>query len=139
MALTQEEADKLDASDPTRQETEIGNEVLAQQTIDASTPRMIRYAVTADATGALSIPVPYGMVITDAHVECTTANVGGTLTLRSGTNAISDAMICAVDKTIVRAGTLDDAYTTLTTATSLNVIANGAADRGIITILGYPS
>ena len=139
MALTQKEADQLDQSDPTRQKTEIGNEVLAQQTIDANTPRVVRFAITANATGALSITIPYDMVILDVWVECTTASGGGTATLRKSTTAITDAMVMAVDKTMVHAGTIDDAQSTILTTDSINVITNGAADRGVVTILGYPS
>ncbi len=139
MSLTENEADIIDNSSPVSQKTELGSEVYAQQTIDSNTPRVIRYAVTADATGALSITVPYNMIIMDVWVECTTANASGTLTLRKATTAITDAMICAVDKVVVRAGTIDDAQSTILTTDSINVISNGAADRGIITILGYPS
>lgn len=102
----------------------------------AQTPVVLKYAVTADATSALSITVPYDMEIYDVVVVCTTANASGTLTLRSGTNAITDAITCAVDKAVDRAATIDDAYASITTSTSLNVISNGAADRGILYIHG---
>jgi hypothetical protein len=139
MTLTSAEADKLNKSDVVRQDTELGTEVLNQQTVDANTPRIVPFAVTADATSGLSITIPYNMVVVDVWVECTTANVAGTLTLRKATTAITDAMICAVDKVVVRAGTIDNAQSTILTTDSINVISNGAADRGIITILGYPS
>ena len=93
-------------------------------------------AVTADATGALSIDVPYDMTIIDAWAVCTTANASGTLTVRSGTNAITSAIVCAVDTTLSRTTLIDDDYSAITTSTSLNVIANGAADRGIVYIMG---
>jgi hypothetical protein len=139
MSLTSTEADKLNKSDPVRQDTELGTEILNQQTVDSNTPRIVRFAVAADATSGLSITIPYNMIVSDVWVECTTANAGGTLTLRKSTTAVTDAMVCAVDKTVVRAGTIDDAQSTILTTDSINVISNGAADRGIITILGYPS
>ena len=65
------------------------------------------------------------------------ANSNGTLTLKNGTNAISDAIICAVDKTITRAGTIDDSVSTLYTTSTVTVDAAGANDRGIMWIIGY--
>lgn len=121
--------DKLTNGSPVLQDAQLG-ELLKD------IPVVVQYAVTADATGALTIPIPYDMLILDIIVECTTANASGTLTLRKATTAISDAIVCAVDKTIVRAGTIDDAQSTILTTESINVLANGAADRGKITIIG---
>jgi hypothetical protein len=102
-------------------------------------PVVISVAITADASAGQSITVPYDMTIYDMSLVCTAASGGGTVTLRSGTNAISDAVVCAVDTTIGRAGTLDDTYTAVTTSTSLNVITNGAADRALVYIYGIRS
>jgi hypothetical protein len=96
----------------------------------------LSYNVTADATAGLAIAVPYPMEILDVIVQCRAANVGGTLQLKNGATAINDAQICAVDKVITRAGTIDDAQSSLTPATVLKVFSNGAADRGLITIIG---
>lgn len=139
MALTATEAAILDRNNPVNQETGLGTELKNVQDIQVQTPRLVTFAVTVDATGALSITIPFNMVIVDVWVECTTANANGTLTLRKSTTAITDAMICAVDKVIVRVGTIDDAQSTLLTTDSINVISNGAADRGKIHILGFPS
>jgi len=95
------------------------------------------FAVTADATGALEITgVPLNARIIGARVICTAANASGTLQLRTNATtpvAITDAMICAVDKVVVYAGTIDDAVTTVG-VDGLQVISNGADDRGIILI-----
>lgn len=139
MSLTTTERDILDKQLPINQQTALGTEIYDMQQIQAYEPIVLTAAVTADATGGQSITVPYAMTIIDAWVVCTAANASGTLTLRSSTNAISDAITCAVDTTLTRAGTLDDAYTAITTSTSLNVIANGASDRGIIYIMGIRS
>lgn len=139
MALSQEEANRIDRMNPDAQRGDLGGEVLAQQTIDSNTPRIVTFAVTADATGALAISIPYNMILIDVIVEATATNGSGTLTLRKSTTAITDAMVCAVDTTIVRAGTIDNAQSTILTTDSINVIANGAADRGRITLIGFPS
>ena len=139
MSLSENNANRINEMNPTAERSQLGTELLAQQSIQAAVPRVVTFAVTADATGALTITIPYDMVIMDVWVECTTANASGTLTLRKSTTAITDAIICAVDKTIVRAGTIDDAQSTILTTDSINVIANGAADRGKIHIMGFPS
>ena len=135
MALTATEAAILDKQLPINQQTGLGTEV---KRVGDNNLYAVQYAVTADATSALSITIPYDMIIVDVIVECTTANASGTLTLRKSTTAITDAMICADDKVIVRAGTIDDAQSTILTTDSINVISNGAADRGKITIIGIP-
>ena len=115
-------------------------EVLAESTAD--TPVMITYAVTADATSGLAIydsAVPFDFEILDVVVQCTAANASGTLKLTDGTSDITDAIVCAVDKTIGRAGTIDDAKSSLSAGDTLKVVSNGAADRGTVTIIGKRS
>jgi predicted metalloprotease with PDZ domain len=139
MTLTINEKNIINTSSADNQKTEIGTELYNVQQIQAYEPILLSYAVTADASSGLSIDVPYDMTITDVWTVCTAANGSGTLTLRSATNAISSAITCAVDTTLSRTSSLDDAYTAITTATSLNVISNGAGDRGIIYIMGIRS
>lgn len=139
MIITNNQKEILDKLDISSQKVGLGTILQEMGLRQAKQPQIVEFEVTADATGGLSISVPYAMRVFDVIVECRAANAGGTLTLRSGTNSITDAVICAVDKVITRAGTIDDTYSSITTATELNVIANGAADRGMITILGFPS
>jgi hypothetical protein len=96
--------------------------------------KYIRVVIDADATGEKAVPIPFPCQAVDVIVMCTTANSSGTLTLKNGT-AITDAIVCAVDKVIVRAGTIDDAYYTLYPTSSVTVDANGANDRGIMIIV----
>lgn len=98
---------------------------------------MTTYDVDVDATTALVITglVPVGAKILDVFVECKAASASGTLTLNSNNAspvAITSAIVCAVDNAMAR--------TTLLTndtvdADGLQVIANGAADRGLLTIV----
>jgi len=61
--------------------------------------------------GNQTFTIPVGAKIIDAKVICTGANSGGTVQIKTGgASAISDAMICAVDKVVVRAGAIDNAY-----------------------------
>ena len=68
--------------------------------------------------------------------ECTAASGSGTLTLRKATTAISDAMECVTDKKVVYSALIDDAQSTLAAGDDVNIIANGANDRGVVTIIG---
>ena len=67
---------------------------------------------------------------------CSSDLGSGTLTLRKATTAISDAMECATDKKVVYSASIDDAQSTLAAGDNVNIIANGANDRGVVTIIG---
>lgn len=77
----------------------------------------------------------FALKVLDVIVECTGANGGGTITLKSGSNAITDAIVCAVDTTVTRAGTINDAYQTVAAGGSLVADKNAAGDKGLITII----
>ena len=122
---------KLDKStDPVDQAVQTG-------TLIKGSPIIVKKAITADATGGVSVTIPYDMEVVDIVVQCTAANSGGTLTLKNGSTAISNAIICAVDTTITRASTIDDSVSTLLTTSTVTIDANGASDRGIMWIIGY--
>jgi hypothetical protein len=92
-------------------------------------------SITADATGEKTVPIPFACEVIDVIVQARATNGGGTATLKKGSNAITDAMVMAVDTTIVRAGTINDSYSTLAEGDTVTVDANGASDRGLVTIL----
>lgn len=120
---------------------EIVAEHMAVETVGSakvSVPFIVTFAVTADATGGLKIfdeNAPVGLRIRDVIVECTAANASGTLKITDGTSDITNAIVCAVDKTITRAGTIDDAKSSIAEGGSLSVVANGASDRGTVTLV----
>ena len=90
----------------------------------------------ANAT-AKTFTVDYDMYIVDVVVQSNATSSSGTLTLKNGTTAISDAITCAVNHAIDRAATLDDAQTAIAAGTELNLIAAGAGDRGTVYVIGY--
>lgn len=130
MALSNNERLALNGgSNPVLQQVAMGDAVY-------KAPVYITAAIEADATStAVQFTIPFACRIVDIIVECTTASGSGTATVRKVTTAISDAMIMAVDKVIVRAGTIDDAQSTLAAGNDVNVITNGAADRGFVTLV----
>jgi len=92
-------------------------------------------SVIADATGEIAVPIPFACEVIDIIVQCRATNGAGTMTLKKGSSNISNAIVCATDTNITRATTIDDAYSTLKEGDAVSVDANGAADRGLITII----
>ena len=136
MTISAIEASKLNQDNPEFEKMQFGTEIKA---IQDNAMVVVRAAVAADATSGLSITIPVDMYITDVIVQCTAANASGTLTLRNSTTAITDAIACATNHAIDRAATIDDAQASIATTDSINVIANGAADRGVVYIIGMRS
>ena len=123
--------DKLDnTTQPDLQAVKLG-------TLIEGAPVVVKVVIDTDYTGEKSVTIPYDMEVIDVVVQCTGANGNGTLTLKNGGTAVTDAIICAVDKTITRAGTIDDSVSTLYTTSAVTVDAHGANDRGIMWIIGY--
>jgi hypothetical protein len=75
------------------------------------------------------------MDIVDVVVRSKATSGSGSLKLTNGTNDISNAIACATDKAVARAGTVDSAYSTIAKGGTLKVVSNGSTDRGLITII----
>ena len=105
--------------------------------LNTYTPVVIEKNVTADATGAgLSIDVPFAIDIYDV-VVISTASVGSaTMKLSDGTHDITDAIVCATNDAVVRAGTIDSTYSAVAKGGTLKVISNGSNDRARVYIYG---
>jgi hypothetical protein len=110
----------------------------AQNNGDAKEVKQYVYKVT---TGAAAIVVPglkQGDEIIDVMIIPTGASTNGTIKITNGTNDITDAMTCAVDKTIDRAATIDDAYSTLPAAGARIVCAGDTvANTKAIVVFTY--
>jgi len=91
--------------------------------------------ITADATSEKTVPIPFKCEVIDVIVQARATSGGGTATLKKGSTAITDAIVMATDKAIVRAGTIDDAQSSLNEGDAVSVDAAGANDRGLVTIL----
>jgi hypothetical protein len=103
-------------------------------------PRPLYFAVTADASSGLAITgLEEGDTIIDVVVVCSATNGSGTLQVTDGTNAITDAIACAVDTTKTSMATLDDDHNVIGVGDTATVIANGAADRGYIIVTYIPA
>ena len=111
--------------------------------VEQAEPKVLVFKVIVDASGSLAIPgLVEGDEIVGVHIICTAANANGTLIVETdGDDDITDGMICAVDKILVTAGSIDDAFSTLP-ANGAKVISVGgtAADtRGIVVISYIPA
>lgn len=104
-------------------------------------PFILRFPVTVDSTTAKAAFVaPFPMQILDVLVLAQATSGGGTITPRKGADAMCTAIACATDGALTRmsAGAVvaNAARLILAKGDTVNVIAAGAADRGIVTFIG---
>lgn len=95
--------------------------------------------ITTGTTTIQTVVVPFDIEILDVVVQARGASTNGTMKLQDGTTDITNAIICAVDKVITRAGTIDDAKSTIVAGATLGVICAGDAvgsTIGLVTIIG---
>lgn len=125
---------RLDAADVSAQVATLQAEMLVEQ----AEPKIFVQKVT---TGAASITVTglgEGDEIIDVMIIPTGASTNGTIKITDGTHDITDAMTCATDKTIDRAATIDDAYSTLPAAGAKIVCAGDTvANTKAIVVFTY--
>jgi len=116
--------------------------VAAVATINAE-PKTIVAKITADASAGIAVAgLAEGDEIVAVSVICTTANASGTLVLETGDDDdITDGIICAVDKVVTYAGTIDDLHSTLPAAGAQIISVGGTttATRGIMVITYIPA
>ena len=135
MSLTAAQAGEINKESPTLEKYAIGTRIRESELYS---PVILSVDITSDShtTAASFAAAPCAFEIVDVIVQARATSTDGTATLRTGTNAISDAIIMATDTAITRAGTLNDARTTIAAGTVLNVITHGAGDKGLITVIG---
>lgn len=142
MALTTTERDDVNKMCPVAQRVDLGTEVYGAGTNTTSITEINTYAlfaitndITADASGGVTTAIPFDCVVIDVIVQATATSGSGTVLVSSGANAITDAMVMAVDTTIVRAGTIDTTYSSVSSGDDLTFTTNGAADRGLVKVI----
>jgi len=101
---------------------------------------LIKYDVAADtSTAKAAFVAPFPMQILDVTVIAQATSGGGTITPRKGTDGMCTAIACATDGVVARmaAGAVvaNKAFLILASGDTVNVIAAGAGDRGIVTFL----
>jgi len=109
-----------------------------QDNLDRDTVSQIsRTCKVVLATGGnvgVDADIPVGSEIFDVTVLCTRSNGGGTMTVKDvDDNDITDAITCATDGAVTRAGTIDDDYHVIQEE-GVTVYANASGDGGIVYI-----
>jgi hypothetical protein len=89
---------------------------------------VILFNVADAATADIDIVVTEKIEVIDVVVRKDAgAGAGNTMQIKKGATAITDAIACAVDKTVTRAGTIDVAQNTLSPGDTLRLTATRAA------------
>ena len=132
MGMTTAQATRLDKSNPEFQRATPFARVQSQEAYGLV---VLTKAITADATGEVAVDIPFAVEVIDVIVQARATVGGGTMTLKKGATAITNAIVCAVDTTITRAGTIDDAQSTLAAGDTVTIDAANAGDRALVSIL----
>lgn len=98
----------------------------------SSAKRVVKTSVISGVAG-ITVDIATGATIIDAHVICTASNGSGSMTVKNGANAITNAMACTTQDALARAATIDSTYQIVGTS-AITVVANGNADAGDVYI-----
>ena len=99
----------------------------------------IPIAIPDAVTGDIDTVLPDKFEVVDVTcIKQGGAGAGNTMQVKNGANAISDAIACAVDKTITRAGTIDTAQSVIAAGGTLRLTATKAAGtrNALVTVIG---
>ncbi len=86
------------------------------------------FDVTTGAASGLEIfkaNAPFKFEVVDVIVQPRGTSTNGTIKITNGTNDITDAMVCAADKTMVRAASVDNTYSTIDENETLEIVCAG--------------
>lgn len=139
--ISSRQQEVINNDNPTNQEVALGDKLQAMATYGMA---CVRVVVDDTAAAGFNFTMPVAMRIADIVVQAQAAATSGTLQLRRTTTAITDALTCAVDHTLDRAATIDNAQAATTAGETLNFISTGSDDaeagkvRAIVYIYGSP-
>ena len=134
--FTQDAADQMDRENSISQRWVEGTEL---KILGTYSPVILTIAITTDATGNLDTVAPFAFELLDVVVQCRAANGSGSVTVKKTAAVITDAIAMATNNAIARAGTIDKTNSTFAAGDTIRLTANGANDRGLITIIGKRS
>ena len=93
--------------------------------------------IDTDASSGITVTIPRAMTVVDVITQATATSGGGTVTLNP--DIPSGAQTMATDLAIVRAAEIDDSVASLDAGDTITFTTNGAADRGIVTLVCVPA
>ena len=127
--LTDGDAWALETASPANKNAQLGARV---QELQANTLYIQRVPVTADASAGTGFAVEVSGELVDMWVVCTSSNASGTLGIRRVATALTTLVACVTVDVEARTALLLQSGKTLVAGETLNVKANGAADRGVV-------
>lgn len=138
-AISDAAEDRLNRLDTSAQKDALGTVIQSTQAgvavLETGALYVLSVNITAAANStAATISVPFACEVVDVVVQARATSGSGTATLRKTTTAITNAIVMDTDLAITRAGTIDDAQSTLAAGDNLNVITAGANDRGLVSV-----
>jgi hypothetical protein len=96
----------------------------------------VRIVIDAAANATpFTVTCPRPLTILDAFVVGTAVAAGGTATVSSGGNDITDALACAAVDTLTRATSIDATFATLAAGDPITVTTNADGVRGEVVII----
>lgn len=93
------------------------------------------YSSVDGADGAVTLT--RNLLVFDVSVTCTNTSANGTITINNVAAAITDAIVCATDTNVTRAGTINDANNAVASGNLINIVRAGDAvanTKGQITL-----
>ena len=102
-------------------------------------PIFLTYEITTGAATGLEIfkaNAPFKFQVLDVIIQCRGAAELATMKLTDGTNDITDAIVCAVNKVITRAGTIDDSKSTIDINETLEVVCAESGAQELTDVIG---
>jgi hypothetical protein len=113
--------------------------VVTDSSLEPQIPTVITVPVPDAATGDIDLVLATKFEVIDVICQKQGgAGAGNTVTVKNGANAISDAIACATDTAITRAGTINDANSTIAAGGTLRLSCTRAAGtrNSLVTIVG---
>lgn len=130
--LQDQEAAALDAAAPAHQNAKTGSRI---QVLERQGDYIMEIVLGADYhTNALNFTADVSGELIDAWCVGNAASASGTATLRRSTTAMTSALTMAVQDALSRTASIVQAQKMITQGETLNVITNGAGDRGVLYI-----
>lgn len=93
--------------------------------------------ITTGSTSNQTVTVPFGVEIIDLIIQCRGTSTNGTMKGSIGSD-VTDAIVCATDTAITKAGTIDDSKSTVAAGGTLGIICAGdsvASTKGLATFV----
>lgn len=102
------------------------------------TPMTFLFVQGAAGAAANNFSISRGGTLVDVTVIARADQVGGTVTVGKGADAVTDAIVCATDGNVTRAGTINDSRYTFVSGDALRVTTAGAATLCTVAITLVP-